>query len=417
MLQELEVKEVGSVVGEKAFVLHNAKSSDDGGTIVYWCGCGRVSECRSEAKRYPTEAKAREAVRKIVPRPGLWYTHFGVDSVACSEAENLAQVNEDNLCRCNAQTYTVVKGLKYCNYCKKRTDNPKKHERGSIDTSDFVMSQLHGLITKPDVELPVTTKMADCLLEIADMPCEAMKSTLVNIAKSLRGLEDCQAAKTVDVGQIDVMLIGNGSPESDLEWRYIVAGVGTDGHVVYLTNKEKWLFCVDINQAKDYAFNTARVLGRIIGHWVEFKRVDILPVPNDEKLFEQLALSGRPKRRTFEDIKERIAKLVKRLDSDLREQQNRDLWGQVEGLLYSIGYTTREAERWAGDNEVSHEFRPRKQLKWRIDELLVEIKSGQNCETVDWNYCGQVKGLRYALMDTPCEAELFVCQALNGGEL
>lgn len=268
-----------------------------------------------------------------------------------------------------------------------------------------------------EVELPVTTKMADCLLEIADMPCEAIKSTLVNIAKSLRGLEDCQAAKPVDVKPVDVISTDNGSHENDLEWRYIVAGVGTDGHVVYLTNKEKWLFSVDINQAKAFAFGTARVLGRIIGHWVEFKRVDYLPVPNDAGLFEELALSGRPKRRTFEEIKERIAKLVKRLDGDLKEQQNRDLWGQVEGLLYSIGYTTKEAERWAGDNEVSHEFRPRKQLKWRIEELLVEIKSGQNCETVDWNYCGQVKGLRYALMDTPCEAELFVCQAINGGEL
>jgi hypothetical protein len=139
---------------------------------------------------------------------------------------------------------------------------------------------------------------------------------------------------------------------AEFAWRYIVSGISTmpetEGQLLYIAKGKAIRFTTDIDQARCLPSATARIKRNICSHVL--RDITFIPVPNDDDLFLELALpENKVKGRLYQQIQWRLAELRAELatpdEERLCEDTRRNYEGQVEGLLYALGYDHIQAMR------------------------------------------------------------------------
>ena len=141
---------------------------------------------------------------------------------------------------------------------------------------------------------------------------------------------------------------------------------------------------------------------RLIEYYMEicpFVTIEAVMIPNHEREFEALAF-GKPSVRPFGQINHQlkfITKIMMTNEWDEYDLKLSHLWGQVSGLLYSLGYSESEIGDFLLRGTPREGQRSVKQIKWYIEHLLDELVRDGDDPNVVQGWYGRIDGMLFAL--------------------
>lgn len=199
------------------------------------------------------------------------------------------------------------------------------------------------------------------------------------------------------------LLPDNGNGNSIvIGFMYGLKAIDITGGVVWLCHDSQkgHVWCDDCKNRVVMSLRRAKVLA---DHYMKlgvFGGVDIVQSPNYDREFNTIAFRDNWSIRPFREMTRQLKLVIKILRSndwgnyDLKESH---LWGQIGGLLYSLGYGQDDIQDFSYSDTPREGKRSVKQIKWYIEFLLEELIRDGEDPNITQEYYGRIDGMLFAL--------------------
>lgn len=192
-------------------------------------------------------------------------------------------------------------------------------------------------------------------------------------------------------------------PESNVKFRfcYGLKAVNKEGGVFWLCHHggtgQMWH-----ETCENKVLLSLKKAKKLIKHYTEicqFVTIEAVMIPNHEREFEAIAF-GKPLLRPFGQINHQlkfIAKIIMTNEWGEYDLKSSHLWGQVSGLLYSLGYSESEIQDFDIRYAPREGQRSVKQIKWYVEHLLDELLRDGEDPNVAQGWYGRIDGMLFSL--------------------